>query len=225
VSADQKSARGAWRVWDAPTRLFHWLLVGAIAFAWWSAETDHMDWHLDAGYFVLGLVVFRLYWGFVGSTTARFGNFVVGPRTTLIYLCSLPKRAPSTAVGHNPLGAWSIVAMLLLITVLAVLGLFAVDTDGLSSGPLSDRVDYETARLCAQYHATLFHVLQGLIALHILAVLFYLFYKRDNLIGPMLHGTRRNGPAAIIAPLWRALPGLALAVAVVWFLAHGLKLG
>ena len=222
---DSKTARTAdeWRVWDVPTRLFHWLLVGTIAFAWWSAETDHMDWHLDAGYLILGLVVFRLYWGFVGSTTSRFASFVRGPRATLTYLRSLPKRAASDTLGHNPLGAWSIITMLVLISALVALGLFAVDIDGISSGPLADWVDFDTARLCAEYHKAVFHVLQGFIALHILAVLFYLFYKHDNLIGPMVHGMRRRGPAASIAPLWRVLPGIVLASVVVWFVAHGFK--
>jgi len=113
--------------------------------------------------------------------------------------------------------------MLSLITAQVTLGLFAVDTDGLASGPLSDRVDFDTARLCAIYHGVLFDVLEGLIVLHLLAVLFYLVYKRDNLIGPMIHGTRRDGASAIIAPFWRALPGVVLASAVVWFIAHGLK--
>lgn len=211
------------RVWDLPTRLFHWLLVGTIAFAWWTAETGHMDWHLYAGYLALGLVVFRLYWGLVGSSTARFAQFVRGPRAVLAYVRSQSKPEASAAPGHNPLGALSIVAMLILIGAQVTLGLFAVDTDGIFSGPLSDLVDFDTARLCAEYHHALFQVLEALIALHILAVLFYLVVKRDNLIGPMLHGLRRGGEPAIIAPLWRALPGIVLAAAVVWFVARGLK--
>jgi len=113
--------------------------------------------------------------------------------------------------------------MLTLIGAQVTLGLFAVDTDGLSSGPLSDFVTFDTARLCAEYHHALFQVLEGLIVLHIVAVLFYLVIKRDNLIGPMLHGLRHGGEGAIIAPLWRALPGVVVAAAVVWFVARGLK--
>ncbi|MDE1985121.1 MAG: cytochrome b/b6 domain-containing protein [Alphaproteobacteria bacterium] len=212
------------RVWDVPTRAFHWLFVAAIAFAWWTAETDRMDWHLDAGYVVLGLLVFRIYWGFVGSSTARFASFVRGPQATLAYIRTLPGCLVSAKAGHNPLGAWSILAMLALVIAQVTLGLFAVDVDGISSGPLSDRVSFDTGRLCAEYHDALFNVLLGLIALHVAAVLFYLLYKGDDLIGPMVHGKRRVADATVtIAPLWRAVIGVLLAAGFTWFVTNGLK--
>ena len=212
------------RVWDAPTRLFHWLLVATIFLAWWTASNGQMDWHIKAGYVALGLVVFRIYWGVVGSSTSRFSTFVRGPRATLSYLRELPKRLASSAPGHNPLGAWSILAMLGILAAQIVLGLFAVDVDGLNSGPLSDRVSFDTGRLCAQVHQTLFWVLLGFIALHILAVLFYLFYKRENLIGPMVHGRRSDiATEPKMASLWKAVIGVILAVAAVYAVANGLK--
>ena len=128
------SGRPGIRVWDAPTRLGHWALAALVAFAWWSAEYDHMDWHLWAGYGVLFVIAFRLYWGLVGSQTARFSHFLRGPRTMLAYARTLVSRKNDHGVGHNPLGALSVVALLLTLAVQIVTGLFAVDIDGVESG-------------------------------------------------------------------------------------------
>jgi cytochrome b len=98
------------RLWDAPVRLVHWLLVGLIAFSWWSAEEGHLQWHRYSGYLILGLVAFRLYWGFAGGGAARFASFVRGPGAILAYLRTLPERTPSTVPGHNPLGALGVLA-------------------------------------------------------------------------------------------------------------------
>ena len=116
-------------VWDVPTRLFHWLLAGLIVFAWWSAETDHLAWHKIAGSSIAGLLVFRLWWGVFGGSTARFAGFLRGPKTVIAYLSGKEK----SGIGHNPLGALSVVALLLTSIVIVVAGLFAVDTDGLES--------------------------------------------------------------------------------------------
>src|SRR5262245_11528061 len=110
------------RVWDIPVRLFHRLLVPLIAFAWWSAEAGHLEWHRLAGYAVLALLLFRVAWGFVGSDTARFGQFLRGPAAIGAYL-----RGRLVVLGHNPLGGWSVFAMLLLLIAEVTLGLFAVD--------------------------------------------------------------------------------------------------
>src|SRR5688572_21899245 len=109
--ADSPTTTGrAIPVWDVPTRLFHWLLVLLIAFSWWSADSRRMDWHRYSGYAVLGLLAFRILWGFAGSSTARFAGFVRSPAATLRYL-----RGEKAGVGHNPLAAWSVLAMLGLL--------------------------------------------------------------------------------------------------------------
>src|SRR5690349_10225162 len=115
-------------VWDRPIRLFHWLLVLLIAGAWYSAEVDrNMDWHLRAGMAVLLLLVFRIIWGLIGTSTARFSQFVKGPRAIWSYI--RPGSDSPVAVGHNPIGGWSVIVMLLLTVTVVVAGLFAVDID------------------------------------------------------------------------------------------------
>jgi cytochrome b len=173
-------------VWDLPTRLAHWSFVIGVTISWWTAETGRLEWHRWSGYALLGVLLFRLYWGFVGSSTARFGGFVRGPRAIGSYLRGTWQVRP----GHNPLGALSVLALLGLLLLQIVLGLFAVDVDGIESGPLSLYVSFETGRVCAEWHDTVFGVLQVLILLHIVAVLYYLLFKRQNLIGTMVTGKR-----------------------------------
>jgi len=214
------------RLWDAPTRIVHWALVVLIGFAWWSAEFDHLEWHRWSGYGVVGLVAFRLIWGFAGSGSARFASFVQGPRATLAYLKTLPSRAHAETPGHNPLGAWSVLAILATLVVQVVTGLFAVDIDAFEGGPLSDRVDFDTGRLIAEWHEWSFTALQVLVALHLAAVAFYLVYKRANLIGPMITGRKAfaRDPGLNFAPLWRAVVVVLAAAAFAWWVSKGLRL-
>jgi cytochrome b len=217
VSAD---ARPVVRVWDGFTRLTHWLLVVLIGVSWWTARHHHMDYHRYSGYALVGVLVFRLYWGFLGSTTARFAQFVKGPRSIWRYLRS---RALHSAPGHNPLGALSVLALLGVLLAQVTLGLFCVDVDGLESGPLSNWVTFETGRECSRLHQLGFDVLKVFIVLHLAAVVFYWLFKRDNLIWPMITGSRRwsHGPPPHIeyAPRWHALLGIALTAVLVWYIA------
>ena len=128
------SAARAVKVWDIPTRLFHWLLVALFAFSWWSAENDEMAWHYRSGIVLVSLLVFRVIWGFVGGSTARFARFVKSPGKVLAYLRQQDAAPP---LGHNPVGGYSVVALLLALIVQTGTGLFATDIDGLESGPLS----------------------------------------------------------------------------------------
>jgi len=214
------------RLWDGPTRFVHWALVVLIVFAWWAGEAGRMDWHRWAGYAVLGLLAFRLIWGFAGSATARFASFVRGPAATLAYVKTLPRRAPSAVPGHNPLGAWSVLAILAVLIVQTVTGLFAVDVDGIESGPLSDRVSFDLGRRFAHWHHQAFWALEALVALHVAAVVFYLIYKRSNLVGPMVTGEGRfaQDPGFSFAPLWRAVLAAAAAVGVAWWAAKGFRI-
>ena len=213
------------KLWDAPVRIVHWLLVVLIAFSWWASE-DHLTWHRWSGYTILGLVVFRILWGFAGGGAARFASFVKGPRATLEYARSLPERAPSSVPGHNPLGGWSVLALLAVLAVQVTTGLFAVDIDAFEAGPLSDRVSFETGRAIAEIHELSFRVLQVLVVVHVAAVLFYLFYKRTNLIAPMITGRRTfpQDPGLAGAPAWRLVVAAAAAAAFAWFVSKGLRL-
>lgn len=176
-------AAGA-RVWDLPIRLFHWLLVALIAFSWWSVENREMEWHRWSGLGVAGLLMFRLLWGLVGSSTARFTGFLPTPGRLKAW--AVGGERPS--IGHNPLGALSVLAMLLALVLQVATGLFATDVDGLESGPLSFLISFETGRQQAERHELLFNIVLGLIALHLLAIMFYALVKRRNLVRPMLTG-------------------------------------
>jgi cytochrome b len=209
------------RVWDIPIRTVHWLLAILIAFSWWSAKSDHLSWHRMSGYFILGLLVFRLLWGFVGSPTARFARFLKGPGAVAAYVRG---RAP-TPVGHNPLGGWSVLALLTVTAVQVGLGLFSVDEDSIEAGPLSSLVSFDAGRAIAHLHHRLFWVLVGLIVLHLAAIAVYALQGK-NLVKPMVTGIALVASRTAVPPLarpWRAIPVAAVALGVAWFLAHGLK--
>jgi cytochrome b len=197
-------------IWDLPTRLFHWAIVLLMPALWWTGEEHLRDWHFLLGEIALGLILFRLSWGLFGSSTARFAGFVRGPRAILAYLRG---REPA-GVGHNPLGALSVLALLLLLSTVIGLGLFAIDEDGLDPAPLAHFVSYDSARILAERHEQLFWILVGLIGLHVAAILYYLLVRRDNLVTPMITGRREGaagGAAMIGVPLWRFLLAAGLA--------------
>jgi cytochrome b len=203
------------RVWDFPTRLFHWSLVALIGFSWWSAEERLMDWHRLSGITVLALVVFRLLWGFIGGSTARFSGFVRSPGRVLAYLRP-GSNAPRTA-GHNPLGGYSVVLMLLLLTMQVTTGLFAVDVDGIESGPLSFLVSFDQGRVASEIHEISFTLLQIIVGLHVLAILFYLVVKKLNLVRPMVTGSdnalETSDGALVPASLVKLIVAAAIAAA------------
>ncbi|MCE2999112.1 MAG: cytochrome b/b6 domain-containing protein [Betaproteobacteria bacterium] len=205
-------------VWDLPVRLFHWLLVLLIGFSWLSGEMEWMDWHFYSGYAVLALILFRILWGFVGSTHARFGDFLYGPAALFDYLRSLPSRTAKKFAGHNPLGGISVVLILLCVLLQASTGLFAND-DVLYEGPLYKHVSKELSDFMTTVHKWNFEVLLVLAGVHIAAILYYLFWKSENLVKPMLNGLKRL-PAAGAPPktasLWLALLLFGFSAAAVW---------
>jgi cytochrome b len=212
------------RVWDLPTRLVHWSFVVGVVFSWWTAETGRLEWHRWSGYTLLGMVLFRLYWGFFGSSTARFSQFVRGPRAIAGYLRGTWTRAP----GHNPLGALSVLGLLGLLLLQIVLGLFAVDVDGIESGPLSLYVSFETGRRCAEWHEWVFNALMVLILVHIVAVLYYLAIRRQNLVGAMVTGRRVfDTPMAPLtgASLVSLVVGVVLAGGITWAVSQAFQFG
>ncbi len=214
------------KVWDLPVRLFHVLLILLVAVQWWSGErledppvlgAEIMDIHIWSGLAILALVLFRIVWGFAGSTTARFGHFLKGPAAIGRYVGGLFGRGGDHAAGHNPLGGLSVIAMLLVLLGLPLLGLFAADSDDIMfgfgpAGPLSGLIDEDTAKQAADLHETLFTVLQVLVAVHVAAILFYLAVKRQNLIGPMITGKADVETAETLRfrPLWLAVLILAV---------------
>ena len=172
------------------------------------------------------VLVFRFYWGFAGFAPSRFKSFLRGPGATLAYARRLFDRTTPMTPGHNPLGAWSVLALLLLMAVQTGLGLFSVDVDGIESGPLSALVSFDVGRVCAHLHHLLFNGLLGLIAVHLAAIVFYFLYKRENLVGPMLHGRKRleaSLPALQRGGL-RLGVGVVMAVIVVALIVRGFRL-
>lgn len=215
-------ASPATRVWDLPTRVMHWAFVAGVAVSWWTAETGRLEWHRWSGYTLLGLLLFRLYWGFFGSSTARFATFVRGPRAIREYL----KGRWVLAAGHNPLGALSVLTLLGLMLLQILLGLFAVDVDGIESGPLSLYVSFETGRACAEWHEVVFSVLQAVILLHLIAVFYYLIIKRQNLVGAMVTGKRVfTTELAPMKPasLWRLALGIAVSTAITYAVSQAFQ--
>lgn len=206
------------RVWDRPTRIFHWALVVLFVVCFLSGRNGRFDVHVPAGQALLVLVAARVLWGFVGSASSRFRAFLRPVREVAAYLPTLAKRAPDGHPGHNPLGGLSVAAMLLALLVQAGLGVFAADVDGLYEGPLSFLVSYEAARRAAELHATVVDVLLILVLLHLAAIVFHRLYKREPLVKPMLTGWA-SLPAGTREPHFvsdgRALLVLALAAAVI----------
>lgn len=204
-------------IWDLPTRLFHWLLAVLIAFSWWSAEYHYDDLHIWSGLAVFTLLIFRLLWGFVGSSTARFASFVRGPKAVLGYV-----QGSWRGIGHSPLGALSVIALLAIVAVQVGLGLVASDEDGVMQGPLSRLVSIDTGDWAREWHETLFNVLLALIALHVTAILFYRL-RGKSLVKPMITGRGEVQPG--LEPMrpgkwWAALLCLVIAIGITrWVIA------
>lgn len=182
------------RIWDLPTRLFHWVLVLLITFSIVSAKIggNWIDWHMRSGYCILTLVLFRIMWGFAGSHHARFANFVRPPAAVLFYLREMRYGSTAAQAGHNPLGALSVVVMLLVLLLQASTGLFANDSIA-TEGPLARLVSSATSDMLTRVHKVDQYVIYALIVLHLGAIAYYYFAKRENLIVPMFTGDKGGG--------------------------------
>ncbi|MEQ8665107.1 MAG: cytochrome b/b6 domain-containing protein [Rhodospirillales bacterium] len=182
------------RVWDLPTRLFHWSLVICVTSGWLLGENmtfSTINWHFWLGYTTGGLLVFRLIWGFVGPPHARFKALLPTPAAVRDYLAHVADRRPSGVAGHNPLGALSVLAMLATLTVQVVSGLMSESDDFFDGGPLSSMVPDAVVRAANEIHAISSSVLIWLVGLHVAALVFYLVWKRENLIRPMVTGIKK----------------------------------
>jgi len=171
-----------------------------------------MEWHKRLGFFVLGLVLFRLMWGVVGNQHARFLSFVRGPSAVLAYMRNIKNPSAKRYLGHNPMGALSVIAFLVVITFQAATGLFA-DDDIMMSGPYANAVSKEISDLLTKIHKLNSNVIIGLVVLHLAAIGFYFFIKRDNLVKPMITG-EKSGADGDLQPV---LPENARPIWLSWF--------
>lgn len=199
------------RVWDLPTRLFHWSIVILLFTSWFSADQGYMRVHLWSGLTLLALLLFRLGWGLFGSTTARFRDFLHPPRRVIGYLRSLSGDSPARHAGHNPAGGLMVAVMLAVLLAQALTGLFA--NDGLHfNGPLAVKVSADVSDRLTRLHGTIFNLILVLVWAHLVAIGFYLFVKRENLVQPMLTGKKRRDhvPAGLDIAFTRTYLALAL---------------
>ena len=215
------------RVWDLPVRIVHWamvvLLVGLVVTG--LLGNEWLLWHMRFGQTMLALVVFRVIWGFVGSRNARFAAFLRGPTDIARYARSFAG-AHERHATHNPLGGWMVMLLLVALLVQATTGLFTND-DILWGGPLSEKVTKDTSDAVSAFHRKFWWVVAALSAIHVVAVLAYLWLFKDNLIVPMLTGDKdlpagtatSEGAAASTA---KAIVLLALCGVAIWYLLHGL---
>lgn len=184
------------RVWDLPTRLFHWVLALAVVALVVTAKIggNAMIWHFRLGYLVLALVVFRILWGLVGGRWSRFSSFVRSPGTVLRYLRGDSRSDEHLDVGHNPLGSLSVLALLFFLTLQVGTGLVA-DDEIANVGPLNRFVSSAVASQATHWHKDYGQwILLALVAMHIVAILFYLLGKGKNLVRPMISGDKPLPP-------------------------------
>lgn len=210
------------RVWDLPTRLFHWSLVALVVLSFVSVKVggNWLTWHFYSGYALIALVGFRLVWGFVGGRYARFSSFLFGPKAIISYLRGSPD-APRT-LGHNPLGSLSVYGLLGLTGLQALGGLFAND-DIASEGPLARFVSKEVSDQITSLHHLNEKFIIVLVLLHVAALMYYRLAKRENLVRAMVTGDKPAGdPTAAsrddAALRMRAVLVLGVCAAIVWAL-------
>lgn len=226
VPASLPSAPAPIRVWDLPTRAFHWTLVALVATLWVSGSRGWMTVHYVCGVAVLVLVSFRVVWGFWGSSTARFADFIARPGRVLAYLRELGRGDDSLHAGHNPAGGWMVLTFLTLILAQAVLGLFANDEFDFK-GPLAEWISGKRSDLLTRVHVFLFDAILVCTWVHVCAITYYALVKRDNLTASMLHGCKlparvpvdwRLGAASNARAFWILVAVTVVILSAVFFL-------
>jgi cytochrome b len=219
ATAHPATAQRATRVWDLPTRIFHWSLVACIAglFTTVNIGGDWMQWHFKFGYAVLSLLFFRVVWGFVGGRWSRFASFIYAPSTIVAYFKG--SGTPEQSVGHNPMGSASVFAILGILLLQVASGLFS-DDEISNQGPLTKFVSAARISTATWYHKEVgSNIVIALVVLHIAAIFYYLYKKKDNLIRPMLQGDKL---LTIEAPASRDDAASRAVAAVVFALCAGL---
>ncbi len=209
-------------IWDLPVRLFHWLLPILVITSYVSVKTDQMTLHLLSGYAMAALLLFRLVWGFIGSDTARFSQFVRSPLAAIRHASHIFRREPDNTVGHNEAGGLMVLGLLALLAVQVVTGLCAND-DGQTEGPLMKFISKGLSDQLSKAHDVNFKLIMIAVGLHILAVIAYAVFKGHDLVRPMITGRKRL-PAATPAPRMvqpvAALAVLAIAAAIIFVIAR-----
>ena len=185
-------------VWDIFIRVFHWLIVALVAAAYATWRLNWMVWHGWVGDAVLTLLLFRLSWGVFGGETARFSRFLASPRTVLQHLKHSLQREPDHQVGHNPAGGWMVLILLALLLLETLTGLY-VANDMADEGPLTEMVPASAANAIAFSHAILWDALLAAIVLHVLVIAGFAAIKGQNLLRPMITGTKVL-PASVAEP-------------------------
>ncbi len=208
------------KLWDAPVRLFHWLIVILFGVSWYTGDQGLMDWHQWSGIAILTLVITRILWGFFGSTTARFNNFLKGPGRIIRYIKDIATGQHKVSPGHTPPGGWMVLVLILGLLTLPILGLFAND-DIFFEGPLFYLVDKDMSDLLTSYHKLGFDIVMILVIVHIVAVVLYRLVLKDDLITPMITGKRTlptdlSAGLRFTSPLW-AIVALAVTAAAVYY--------
>jgi cytochrome b len=224
---ESQQDKGSVRVWDLPTRLFKWTLVVLVVFQVVTGKMagDWLVWHFRCGYAILALLIFRILWGFVGSTTSRFSDFVRGPFHGLAHLRALFGGGPPRETGHNAVGGWMVIALILALLVQVASGLFAEDDLGMDGGPLMGIAGEAWVKKMTSLHHGWINMIYILVGVHVLAAILYLFVKKQNLIGAMITGRKKRDdvvmpgatpPTLRFAGNGRALGCLVLAAAITW---------
>ncbi len=229
VEASSFSEPETVRAWDVPTRVFHWSLVFCIVSAWVSFEyagklgDPTLRWHRWNGMAILVLLVFRILWGFVGGTTSRFSAFIRWPWTALGYLKDTFSGRSRHFLGHNPAGSWMIVALICVVMVQGVLGLFTLEHNDLTAGPLQRLIldDEGLTKQIQKLHSYGFNVIIGLVVLHVTANALYHAFGSDRIITAMVTGHKpvapfEDHPEAHGGSIRLALACLAAAVIIVF---------
>ena len=201
------------KIWDSFIRIYHWLMVAAVAGLWWTGEEGRMELHQDIAIALAALLITRIGWGLFGSENARFSAFFSSPKRVVSHLGALFSKRYESGNTHSPAGGYSVIALLAILIAQIATGLFA--SDGiLFSGPLNSWVSGDTADLLTDWHKTQFNFILGLVGLHILAILLYrvLGYR---LFASMVTGYRYTASKVpALKPGWQ---GLVIALAV-WFI-------
>lgn len=208
------------RIWDVPTRVFHWSLVACFAGAWFSDDARYLDPHVFLGYTMGGLIVFRLVWGLVGTRWARFASFRHSPLAGLRYLRAMLRRRHGHHVGHNPAGAWSIYLLLTLAAIVVISGIAALGGEK-RHGPLAGSLSFATGDIAHDLHELVAWAMLGVVVLHVLGVVAGSIADRENLARAMITGSKRtDDPAHGVAAKRIVAIVLVLAIAAgaaAWF--------
>lgn len=179
------------KIWDLPTRLFHWSLATTVIIGWYLGqfrEFSTINWHFYLGYITGSLLVFRLFWGFYGPPAALFKNIVPTRREIFSYAKRITSKKPSGVAGHNPLGGLSVVALLIVLSIQVIAGFFSEDDSLFASGPMAKHVSSNWVLFANDIHHKASRIILILIALHLAAIVFYQVWKKENLIWPMISG-------------------------------------